>query len=35
MKRIPYERAERVADQIFQVVAELFTEDAEDPRLKG
>lgn len=35
MKRIPYQRADRVADQLFQVVAALFTEDAEDPRLKG
>lgn len=35
MKNLPYNRAERVADRLFQVVSEALFNEISDPRLKG
>ena len=35
MKHLPYDRAERVAQAIFEVVATLFCDKLSDPRLTG
>jgi ribosome-binding factor A len=35
MKHLPYDRAERVADTVYRLVAETVTNELADPRLSG
>lgn len=35
MKRLPYDRSDRVGDRILQILSEVSYNELEDPRLKG